>query len=197
MRATILAWLVPILMLSGALGMPYLRDEVPFESVERQHFDALAVVRAPGGAGDAPLVLRVNVVGDAADADLAPAWAWLREHANVVIVEDEKGAPLFVTYGDLAATSGRATLGATVRRGMAVEFSDQQLASCVAAHEALHFLGLRHVDDRGNIMYPHCSRGHLARATLEPWQRETLDALDGMQATTPRGVQTWAYRASA
>lgn len=197
MGALHLSWLVPMLLLSGALGMPYLRDEVPFESVERSHFDALAVSRAHANApAGTPLVLRVQLLGDGAAADLSRAYAWLAAHANVHVMESPDGAPLFITYGDLAATSGRATLGATVRTGMAVEFSDDALAGCVAAHEILHFLGLRHVDDPKNIMYPHCSRGQLDQATLEPWQTEKLDSLETVQATTPRGVQTWASRLS-
>ena len=194
MRFSRVAWLIPMLVLSGALGMPYLRDEVPFESVERAHFDALAVQRSTGDAHDEPLVLRLNVVGDASQAQLDTAFAWLLTHANVKVVRDPHGAPLFVTYGDLAATSGRATLGATVKSGMAVEFSDARLASCVTVHEILHFLGLKHVDDAKNIMYPHCSKSQLARAQLDDWQRDRIDSVRMIQATTPRGVQTWAER---
>lgn len=189
-----LGWVIPVLILSGALGMPYLRDEVPFESIERSHFDAIAVAREGGATGSGPLLLRVNVVGDASEADLSAAFAWLRENANVVVERDPNGAPMFVTFGDLAATSGRATLGATVRSGMAIEFSDPRMAACVTAHEILHFLGLKHVSEAHNIMYPHCSKPQLSRATLEPWQRDHLDGIEIIQATTPRGVETWAER---
>lgn len=194
MRVASLGWLIPMLLLSGALGAPYLRGEIPFESVEREYFDAFAVSRQTGAASEAPLVLRVNVVGDAADADFSRAAAWLRDNANVELVEDPRGAPLFLTDGDLAATSGRRTLGATVRAGMAVEVSNEALGSCVLAHEALHFLGLKHVDDPRNIMFAHCSKSQLDHAVIEDWQLTKLAEIEKIQATTPRGVHTWALR---
>lgn len=194
MRLALLVALAAALPLCGALGDPFLPDEVPFASVERQHFDAVGVVleRAPSAA--TPLVVRVKIVGDAPDADLEQAFGWLRAHANVVVVEDKNGVPLFLTRGDLAATSGRGTLGATVPEGMAAEVRDMRIGSCVITHELLHFVGLKHVPDRNNIMYPHCSRDLLDRAVLEDWQLAQLSTLGGIRATTPNGVHTWATR---
>jgi hypothetical protein len=193
-RVALLLALAVALPLCGALGDPFLPDEVPFVEVERQHFDAVGVVLERAEDNDAPLVVRLNVVGDGADADLERAFAWLREHAGIEVVRAADGAPLFLTYGDLAATSGRGTLGATVPEGMAAEVRDMRIGSCVVAHEILHFVGLKHVKDRHNIMYPHCSRDFLDRATLEEWQRDHLSTLDVIRATTPGGVKTWAQR---
>lgn len=188
------ALLVPLVFVSGDLGAPWPKDQIAFDRVEHQHFDAIAVSADRGSPSDAPLVVRVKLVGDAADADLSVPLAWLRERANVRLVPDPHGAPLFLTRGDLAATSGRSTLGATVPTGMAVEMGRPEVGACVLVHETLHFLGLGHVDDAGNVMYRHCSRDMLERATLEPWQRDRLDGLERVRATTPRGVETWASR---
>lgn len=189
------AWLLlASTLLTGSLSMPWLPDEVPFDRVARDHFDALSVARNSGEPSDAPLTLRVHRIGDATDADLSAAWAWLAEHANVRVVDDANGAPLYLTRLDLAATSGRATLGATVRDGMAVEVRDHDVGNCVAAHEALHFLGLKHVEDRGNLMYSHCTKGQLDRAGLDPHQRAQLDALASVEATLPGGAVVWAQR---
>jgi hypothetical protein len=188
------ALLVPILILCGDLGAPYPHGQVAFEAVQHDHFDALAVAAERGAPSKAPLVVRVHRVGDAADADLSASFAWLREHANVQVVDDPRGAPLFLTRGDLAATSGRSTLGATLQEGMAVEVGKPDVGACVMAHEMLHFLGLSHVEDARNIMYRHCTPGMLAQAHLDPWQRAQLDGLASLRATTPRGVVTWASR---
>lgn len=189
-----LAWLVPLVLVCGDLGAPFSGGEVAFESVEHAHFDAFAVVADRDGGAAVPLVVRVQLLGDGADADLGVAYAWLLEHANVRVVPDASGVPLYLTLGDLAATSGRSTLGATLPTGMAVEMRDPPVGACVLVHEVLHFLGLGHVKDPRNIMYPHCSRDMLDKAHLTEGQRERLDALDGIRATTPRGVQQWAYR---
>ncbi|HEX2022989.1 MAG TPA: hypothetical protein VHH36_09750 [Candidatus Thermoplasmatota archaeon] len=186
--------LLVALFLSGALGAPFLRGEVPFEAVQRAHFDALGVLREEGAPSAAPLALRVQLVGDATDADISAAKAWLAEHANVRLVPSGDGAPLFLTRADLSATSGRATLGATVSQGMAVEMRDPDAGNCVLAHEVLHFLGLRHVPDRENVMYAHCRAGQLEDATIEPWQRARVDAIAAVKATTLTGVETWARR---
>ena len=186
---------VSLVVLCGSLGQPFHRDEVPFESVEREHFDAIAVVRERGPADDAPLVVRVNVLGDGADADLSLAEEWLRENANVVLQRDPRGAPLFLTHGDLSATSGRSTLGATVAEGMAVEATNPRLTSCVVAHEVLHFVGLPHVKDERNIMHPQCTATRLANAGLTDAQRDRIDGVESIRATTPRGVVEWASRA--
>lgn len=178
----------------GALGDPFLPDEVPFESVEREHFDALGVVHERGTPSASLLTVRLRIVGDASDASIVQAAAWLREEARIELVRDPQGAPLFLTRGDLAATSGRGTLGATVPEGMAAEVNDPRVAPCVVAHEVLHFVGLKHVLDRGNIMFAHCSKDFLDRATLEGWQRSQIAAVLGITATTPRGVVTWASR---
>lgn len=189
-----LGLVVPVLILCGDLGAPYPAGQIAFSMVEHNHFDALAVDADRAGPSASPLVVRVHRVGDAADADLSAPLAWLREHANVEVVDDPAGAPLFLTRGDLAATSGRSTLGATVPTGMAVEVSNRGVGACVLAHEMLHFLGLGHVDDEDNIMYRHCSADMLERATLDEGQRERLDTMSVLRATTPRGVQTWASR---
>lgn len=194
MRVLSLLALAVVLPLCGALGDPFLPDEVPFVGVEREHFDAVGVVLERGAPTDAPLVVRVHLVGDATDADLDRAFAWLRTHANLIVIEDPDGVPLFLTEGDLAATSGRGTLGATVPEGMAAEVRDMRVGSCVVAHEVLHFVGLKHVDDSGNIMYPHCSRDFLDHATLDAWQLDRLATLDAIRATTPGGVHVWASR---
>jgi hypothetical protein len=188
------ALLVPILILCGDLGAPYPHGQVSFEKVQHEHFDALAVASERGAPSKAPLVVRVQRLGDAADADLTVPLAWLRDHANVLVVDDPRGAPLFLTRGDLAATSGRATLGATLDEGMAVEVGKRDVGACVLVHEMLHFVGLGHVDDARNIMYRHCTADMLGKARLEPWQREQLDGLSLLRATTPRGVLTWASR---
>ncbi|HUR67711.1 MAG TPA: hypothetical protein VM370_00565 [Candidatus Thermoplasmatota archaeon] len=190
-------WLVlAALFACGALGDPFLPHEVPFESVEREHFDALGVVRetAPSAPASGPLTLRVHVVGDAADSDIDEAAAWLAEHAGIRLVRDPDGAPLFLTLGDLAATSGRGTLGATVPEGMAAEVQDPRVGPCVVAHEVLHFVGLKHVKDKRNIMYAHCSKDFLERASFEGWQREAVDKVTAIRATTPGGVELWASR---
>ena len=182
------------LLTAGALGAPFHRDEVPFESVERDHFDAIAVSpqKEPPIAG--PIDVRVRLVGDGADADLGPALAWLARSANVHVTRSDDGAPVFLTRGDLSATSGRATLGATVSSGVAAEIGDPRIDECVVAHEILHLLGLGHVDDPGNIMYPHCTPGMLERATLNPAQMAQLQSIRDITATTPRGVETWVSR---
>ncbi|HVM44702.1 MAG TPA: hypothetical protein VM582_02110 [Candidatus Thermoplasmatota archaeon] len=194
MRALIAVAVLGTLFLSGALGEAYLPNEVPFSAVERQHFNAVAVLHERQAPSQAPLVIRVNIVGDAADADVTEAFEWLRTHANIVVVRDAAGAPLFLTNGDLAATSGRGTLGATVREGMAVEMRDPRISPCVIAHELLHFAGLKHVPDRTNIMYPHCSKDFLRSATITEQQLAQLATLDAIRATTPGGVQVWATR---
>lgn len=186
--------LVPILLLCGDLGAPYPQGQVAFDAVKHDHFDALAVDADRGARSPDPLVVRVHRLGDAADADLSVPLAWLLEHANVQVVDDPRGVPLFLTRGDLAATSGRATLGATLPSGMAVEVAREDVGGCVLAHEMLHFLGLGHVDDARNIMYRHCSGDMLERARLDPGQRARLDTLSVLRALTPRGVETWASR---
>lgn len=194
MRVLLGVTVLGVLLVCGALGDPYLPTEVPFSAVERSHFDALAVLHEREAPTDAPLTVRVHIVGDAPDADVAEAFAWLREHANVIVVRDENGVPLFLTRGDLAATSGRGTLGATVPEGMAVEVRDPRIAPCVIAHEVLHFVGLKHVQDKENIMYPHCSRDFLDSAEINAKQLGQLATLDVIRATTPSGVQVWASR---
>src|ERR1051326_5905745 len=82
---------------SGSLGAPYARDEVAFDAIERAHFDALFAVRDEGAPSQAPLVVKVHLLGDAADADTSQAFAWLRQNANVEVVPDASGAPLYLT----------------------------------------------------------------------------------------------------
>lgn len=194
MRALLLAALATALPLCGALSDPYLPDEVSFARIDREHFDALGVVTERGPASDAPLVLRVALLGDGADADLGEVESWLRERANIELVVDPAGAPLYLTRQDLAATSGRGTLGATVKEGMAAEVRDMRIGSCVVAHEVLHFAGLKHVEAKDNIMYAHCAKDFLQEARLEPWQRERLDEVRAIRATTLGGVVVWASR---
>lgn len=192
--------LVPIgtfvvaLVLCGALSDPFLPGEVAFSTIEREHFDALAVTPTRGAPSPLPLVLRVHVLGDAADVDLTHAFGWLAKHANIVVIEDARGAPLFLTTRDLAATSGRGTLGATIPTGMAVEYIDPRIADCVVVHEVLHFVGLKHVDARSNIMYPHCSKDFLEKAKLEPAQRAQVDSVRSLRATMATGMREWAAR---
>lgn len=183
-------------ILTGSLGSPFGSDEVPFEAVQRAHFDAIAVQHASGGPSDAPLVLRLNILGERDHASVEEAARWLRAEFDVVLVEDARGAPLYLTSSDLSATSGRATLGATLRTGMAVEVRNPSVAPCVVAHEALHFLGLRHSQDDDNIMGPHCTPDKLDHATVTREQVDAVARLDSIRALTPRGVQTWAERAS-
>lgn len=179
---------------TGGLGSPFAPDEVPFETVRREHFDALTVDHVSGGATDAPLVLRVQLLGDPGEKALEKTQTWLARHVNVELVEDPRGAPLFLTEKDLSATSGRATLGATLRTGMAVEVSNPEVAPCVLTHEVLHFLGLHHVQDSANIMAPHCKPGMLETATIEDWQVQHVRSLHEIRAATPRGPVTWASR---
>lgn len=193
MRAFAATVLLAIL-LSGSLGEPFRRDEVPFEVVERENFDAFAVARDRAEPSQARLVVRVHLLGDAAGTDISLARAWLVEHANVELRPSEVGAPLFLTRGDLSATSGRSTLGATLPEGMAVEATHETLTNCVVAHEVLHFVGLGHVGDPDNMMHPQCTTTRLAHAGLTAEQRARLDGVDAIRATTPRGVQVWAFR---
>ena len=190
----VLAAFLAALALSGSLGAPFHADEVSFDAV-RRGFDAIAVVRENADAPSLlPLTLRVHPQGDAANADLGVAKAWLLANANVVLVEDARGAPLYLTRLDLSATSGRATLGATIDAGMSAEVSNDRIGQCVVAHEVLHFLGLKHRDDTRNIMHPQCTKDRLAGARLDADQKRQLDLLRDVVATTPRGVQTWASR---
>lgn len=196
MRARVaLAALLFALSVCGALADPFLPDEVAFSTIERTEFDAIAVRTVRGDPSAEPLVVRVRLVGDAAaTADLSVPMAWLRDRANVVLVPDARGVPLYLTGLDLAATSGRGTLGATVPSGMAAEVSKAGVGDCVVAHEVLHFVGLRHVADRQNIMYQHCSEDFLERAMLDDAQLDRIATVDTIRATTPVGVVTWATR---
>lgn len=194
MRPLPLAGFLAALVTCGALGDPYLPSEVAFSTIERSHFDAVAVLHERKAASDAPLAVRVHIVGDATDADVSEAFAWLAQNANIVVERDANGVPLYLTGGDLAATSGRGTLGATVPEGMAIEVRDPRISPCVIAHEVLHFVGLKHVKDRTNIMYPHCSKDFLRTATLSHPQLDQLATLDAIRATTPAGVHLWAER---
>lgn len=188
--------LLPVLLVSGSLGAPFQRDEVPFDSLERRHFDAFGVQRVLGAPAVGLLVVRVQLLGDATDTDLGVANAWLMDNARVRLEPAIDGAPLYLTRGDLSATSGRATLGATLKTGMAVEAHDERLTGCILVHEMLHFLGLRHVDAENNIMHPQCKRDRLDGSGLTDEQRAHLDSIVLIEAATPRGVQTWAKRAS-
>jgi hypothetical protein len=182
------------LILSGSLGAPFRADEVSFDAVRRE-FDAIAVVREHlSSPSSAPIVLSVHLLGDGADADLTLAKRWLRENANVILVSDARGAPLYLTRLDLSATSGRATLGATIDSGMSAEVSNAAIGNCVVAHEALHFLGLKHREDTRNMMHPQCTKDRLAGAHLDADQKLQLAKLKAVVATTPRGVVTWASR---
>lgn len=181
------------LLFSGSLGAPYQRDEVGFSTVRRS-FDAIGVIHDEGAPAQSPLRVRIQLLGDGKDADISQASAWLLEHANVVVDVGPNGAPLYLTQLDLSATSGRATLGATLNTGMSAEVGDPRVAPCVIAHEILHFLGLKHVNAESNIMHPQCARDKLASSQLSPAQRATIDRLHDIVATTPRGVETWASR---
>lgn len=186
--------LAALAFMTGGLGSPFADDEVPFEVVRRDHFDALAVQHSRDQMSDRPLVLKVQLLGGADPATLEPAARWLEENVNVRIVPAVEGAPLYLTEQDLSATSGRATLGATLRTGMAVEVGDPRVAPCVLVHEVLHFLGLRHVEDERNIMSPHCRPDKLERATIWPSQVDHVAQLKEIRAATPRGSELWAHR---
>lgn len=179
----------------GSLGDPFPPDVVAFDAVAREHFDAMTVSR---GITDSPLlgvlVVRVRLMGDGADADTSRASTWLLETARIRLEASAEGAPLYLTREDLAATSGRATLGATLPRGMAVEVGNAGVAPCVLAHEVLHLVGLKHVPDRRNIMQPHCSGGFLDRAHFDEDQYGAVARVERISALTPRGVETWANR---
>lgn len=181
-------------VLTGGLGAPYGLDEVPFDALQREHFDALAVQHTRAEPTAAPLVLRVKLLGDADAASVAKAAAWLHENVNVVLMTDANGAPLYLTASDLSATSGRATLGATLRTGMAVEIRNPAVAPCVLTHEILHFLGLRHDEDPGNIMSPHCTPHKLDHATIRADQVDHVARLNDIRAATPGGAKLWAER---
>ena len=181
--------------LCGSLGDPTPGGFVRFDDIRRDTFTALTVQRQLGAPSDATLVVRLNVVGDAADADFSSAASWLARELNVRIVRDPAGAPLYLTYDNLIATSGPAALGATVRSGMAVEMGDDRLAPCVLAHEVLHFLGLPHVPDPRNLMHARCGPNKLDGAHLDDAQRDHVARLQSITAVTPAGVVTWASRA--
>ncbi|MFA5861273.1 MAG: matrixin family metalloprotease [Candidatus Thermoplasmatota archaeon] len=191
-RAVLL--IVATILVGGSLGASLARDEISFNSIRRHDFNAIAVTREMGPASSAPLIVRVHVVGDAASTDISEPIAWLQENANVVILPARDGVPLYLTARDLSATSGRATLGATVDTGMAVEVGAPRVAPCVIAHEVLHFLGLGHVSDPKNIMYAECSRNQLLIAELTSEQRAQIDATSEVLATTLMGVVQWASR---
>lgn len=186
--------LVLVSTLTGGLGNPFSNTEVPFETVKRDHFDALTVEHERVAPSDEPLVLRVALIGDRDELSFLQARAWLRENVNVVVVEDPEGAPLYLTTSDLSATSGRATLGATLRTGMAVEVRDGDLAPCILAHEMLHFLGLRHDADPDNIMGPHCTPHKLDFATIRADQVDHVARLSEIRALTTSGAEVWATR---
>lgn len=179
----------------GSLGDPFPPDVVAFDAVAREHFDAMTVSRDLANTPlSGVLVVRVRLMGDGADADISRASTWLLEAARIQLEESAEGAPLFLTREDLAATSGRTTLGATLSRGMAVEVGNEDISPCVLAHEVLHLVGLKHVTDRRNIMQPHCAGGFLDRAHFDEDQHDLVARVERISALTPRGVETWATR---
>lgn len=179
---------------SGSLGDPTPGGFIRFDDIRRASFSALAVQRHHDGPEGGVLAVRVNVMGDAENADISEASDWLERELGVRIVRDPRGVPLYLTNHNLIAVSGAGAIGATVRSGMAVEMLDARLAPCVVAHEVLHFLGLHHVSDKANIMYARCSAGKLSEAALEDWQREHVASLKSVVAVTPGGIVTWAVR---
>lgn len=179
---------------TGALGDPFGDDEVPFESIRRAHFDALAVQHFPQPPTGAPLILRLNLQGDVDEASFDRAGRWLALNANIIVVRDREGAPLVMTEQDLSATSGRATLGATLRTGMAVEVRNADVAPCVITHEILHFVGLGHTSDDRNIMGPHCRPHKLDHAQITPEQILQVSQVGEIRAATPKGAALWAHR---
>lgn len=181
-------------ILTGGLGDPPPGGFVRFDDIRRDEFTAVAVQRSYAEPSPEPLVVRIHLVGDAADADWTAARAWLARNANVRIAQDARGAPLYLTEENLIATSGPSALGATVRSGMVVEMRDPGISPCVLAHEVLHFLGLHHVEDPDNLMYSRCAAGKLASATLDDDQRDELARLSSITAVTPAGLVTWAAR---
>lgn len=190
----LLAVSIASVVLTGGLGDPPPGGFVRFDDIRREEFSALAVQRSYGEPDARPLVVRVDVIGDASDADWTRAAQWLSTRANVRLVDDARGAPLYLTRENLIATSGPSALGATVRSGMVVEMRDPDVSPCVLAHEVLHFLGLHHVDDPKNLMYSRCASGKLATATLDADQRDELARLSTITAVTPAGLVTWAAR---
>lgn len=181
-------------VLTGGLGDPPPGGFVRFDDIRRENFSALAVQRSYEEASGKPLVVRLNVIGDAADADWSVAREWLAGNANVRIRVDDAGAPLYLTRDNLIATSGPSALGATVRSGMVVEMRDRDVSPCVLAHEVLHFLGLHHVDEAKNLMYARCAPGKLSTASLNADQKSELARLEAITAVTPLGLVTWASR---
>lgn len=180
--------------LSGSVGDPTPRGFIRFDDVRREAFSAVAVQRTYGASTEATLVVRIDLMGDGRDESYAKAAEWLLANANVRLVEDPRGAPFFLTNYNLVATSGPGAIGATVRSGMVIETRDPSLTPCVAAHEVLHFLGLHHVEDPRNLMFPKCQRDKLDDATLTDAQLAELRTLRSVTAMTPLGLVTWASR---
>lgn len=138
------------------------------------------------------LALHVRVLGDAREHDTAPARAWLRERAGIQLTESERGLPVYLTQRDLIGPSGHATVGASAWDGIAIEV-DATDANCVLVHEILHYVGLPHVEDPGNVMF---ETGAFPSecGELDANQVASISRLARVEAVTPRGVETWVER---
>ncbi len=192
--ATMVAILSSII-LGGSLHGGSDPGVVRFDVIRQIHFDAHRVDIEQGAPSSGTLFVYVKPVGDAAGtADFARAEAFLFDHLNVRIVWSPAGIPVYLTELDLAAKSGRATLGATVSNGIAMEVRDLDIANCVFAHEIGHILGLKHVQDPEAIMSEHCTRGKLAEATVSPAEAFQLSGIHRLIAESDSGVLTWASR---
>lgn len=184
------------ILLGGSLGQGAgSGDILNFADVAARHFHALKVDREFGAPSEDPLVLYIDVTGDAAGADFRPAREWLLANLNVLLTEREGGLPLYLTSEDLVGSQGNDALGATIPTGIVVETRTPSLTDCALAHEVGHALGLKHATERADIMATRCDFGKIEWAQASDAEREQVSRLVRIEAVTLTGRVVWAERA--